>query len=305
MYSMNELIAIRRNRATFIGEPAREEGSPMAKYTYYIDFIRKLFGLDITDIIRKNLNDYRVYQKLGLRFVCLNTVAEVSTLRNNKMQLDERFAEELPEIEAKDDFTNIYLMHHTPYCKSDYNSDKYWVKDMDLNAYETFKDMIKKMQEGGEEKRKYFEGKKLKGQVESDNIIKDRNNILLYNDMIYLFEHWKETTNERCKQIVDEYKRNEEMAEIDYQEFLERWKKCRAKVSCDIILGGHVHEKRSTVKAEPACYVGKRFYENRSVLNYGVLEIRGDKTFEYVFYPHNKKQTEQDAPKCLDENRFI
>lgn len=67
--SMNELLVVHKDRATFNGEPAREEGSPMIKYTYYIDFLRRLLDLDISDIVNQNLNDYRVYPNYELELV--------------------------------------------------------------------------------------------------------------------------------------------------------------------------------------------------------------------------------------------
>lgn len=85
----------------------------MIKYTYYIDFVRRLLDLDISTIVKQNLNDYRAYPNYNLEFVCFNTISEVSMLRNNKVQIDEEFLKSLPNKE-KEKYARIFLMHHTP-----------------------------------------------------------------------------------------------------------------------------------------------------------------------------------------------
>lgn len=293
--SMNELVVIHRNRATFNGEPAREEGSPMIKYTYYIDFLRKLLDLDISDMIEKNLNDYRKYPNLNLEVVSLNTVAEVSMLRNNKMQIDMNYYEALPK-DGGEDYTKIYLLHHTPLYKNDYNRDKYWEPSADESLFSMLRECVQYYIEA-EKSRNWQVWDGIKDKLEDVSLEGKRTAI--YGDIYYLYQHRNEFTNERCQQIVNDYQRNEKMSSGDLYEYQYRLGNCFECISPDIILGGHVHKERKGkyVAGQRAidCYEGAKFFEKDGKgmrLHYGILEIRGNtnsakRKLEYEYYVTN------------------
>ncbi|MDD3403511.1 MAG: metallophosphoesterase [Hespellia sp.] len=278
--SMNELEVVHRNRMTYNGSPTKYDGSTMIKFSYYIDFLCELLDLNMSEVIRKNLNDYRVYEKLKVRFVTLNTVTEVSALRNNKMQLDENYIKSLPTVTKGDEYTNIYLMHHTPLYMNNYNNDKYWEKDITKEMQEVFGSIIEMIVEyySPESNKKivdvnnYFEQKKIQRILEV--MRKQCRKSSLYSDVMYLKQHWQDQTNERCIHIIMEYVVNKKMQERDRAEFRRRLKSANNKIHIDIILGGHTHQKRKN--KENDCFEEMKFYdEEKSAtrLNYGILEI--------------------------------
>lgn len=279
--SMNELLVVHKDRATFNGEPAREEGSPMIKYTYYIDFLRRLLDLDISDIVNQNLNDYRVYPNYELEFVCFNTVAEVSMLRNNKVQIDEGFLSGLPDENQKD-FFGIYLMHHTPlYVENDmdYNKDKYGYKDVEERLYSYLK-YLEECYWTNTIKEKEWDA--IRKQLA--NISKNGKKTGIYRDVEYLYNHRKDMTDERCYQIINEYRKNIDMCEKDKEIYAERLEAYMNHIKPDIIMGGHTHRKRvdeykkKGEKEGVLCCEAGKFYESTTMattqhLNYGILTI--------------------------------
>lgn len=288
--SMNELLVVHRNRATFNGEPAREEGSPMIKYTYYIDFVRRLLDLDISTIVKQNLNDYRAYPNYNLEFVCFNTISEVSMLRNNKVQIDEEFLKSLPNKE-KEKYARIFLMHHTPlYVEKnmDYNKDKYGYRDIDDTLYGILEAIETKYW------RKEFSAREeIDIRKQLDNISSMGKRTAIYQDVKYLYLHRKELTNERCNQIISEYRKNKKMRDKDraiYEKRLEKYMNC---IMPDIILGGHTHVKRegeyrrkNRQKNRIKCCEVAKFLarDTADYLNYGILTIDEKHNMEYKFY---------------------
>ena len=279
-----------RNRATFNGEPAREEGSPMIKYTYYIDFVRRLLDLDISTIVKQNLNDYRAYPNYNLEFVCFNTISEVSMLRNNKVQIDEEFLKSLPNKE-KEKYARIFLMHHTPlYVEKnmDYNKDKYGYRDIDDTLYGILEAIETKYW------RKEFSAREeIDIRKQLDNISSMGKRTAIYQDVKYLYLHRKELTNERCNQIISEYRKNKKMRDKDraiYEKRLEKYMNC---IMLDIILGGHTHVKRegeyrrkNRQKNRIKCCEVAKFLarDTADYLNYGILTIDEKHNMEYKFY---------------------
>ena len=276
--SMNELLVVHKDRATFNGEPAREEGSPMIKYTYYIDFLRRLLDLDISDIVNQNLNDYRVYPNYELELVCFNTIAEVSMLRNNKVQIDEEFLSGLPDENQKD-FFRIYLMHHTPlYVENDmdYNKDKYGYKDVEERLYNFLKHLEECYWTKTIEENEWDAIRK-----QLVNISENGKKTGIYRDVEYLYNHRKDMTDERCYQIVNEYRKNVDMCEKDKEIYEERLEAYMNHIKPDIIMGGHTHQKRvdeykkKGEKEGVLCCEAGKFYESTITkhLNYGILTI--------------------------------
>ena len=276
--SMNELLVVHKDRATSGGEPAREEGSPMIKYTYYIDFLRRLLDLDISDIVKQNLNDYRVYPNYNLEIVCFNTISEVSMLRNNKVQIDKMFLKNFSEEEQNDHF-KIYLMHHTPlYVKQDmdYNKDKYGYSDIDDTLYSSLEYLGENYGKRVLSKDKLNEMKR-----QLMNINEPGKNTRIYRDVDYLYSHCEELTNERCNQIINEYRKNEKMRDKDRAIYEVRLAQYMNIIRPDVILGGHTHVQREgkycgkREKKHIPCYEAAKFYmsDTSQYLNYGILTI--------------------------------
>lgn len=129
--SMNELETQHdeTHRASAGGRPAAKEGSPMAKFTYYINFLRQLLDVDIGPLIDNGLNEFRRYDDLQVSFLLLNTSIMANPLRNNKVHLDEDFVEHVDfklqqSIQAGNKI--VCLCHHGPRYHIDYLSDQYY-----------------------------------------------------------------------------------------------------------------------------------------------------------------------------------
>lgn len=129
--SMNELETQHdeTHRTSAGGRPATKEGSSMAKFTYYIDFMRQLLDMDTGNLIDNGLNEYRSYSNLRISFLCLNTSIMANPLRNNKVHLDQRFIDSVQfklNRDLKENNVIVCLCHHGPQYKVDYLSDQYY-----------------------------------------------------------------------------------------------------------------------------------------------------------------------------------
>jgi len=129
--SMNELETQHdeTHRASAGGRPASKDGSPMVKFTYYIDFLRQLLDIDVGALTDNGLNELRSYDRMGVSFLSLNTSIMANPLRNNKVHLDERFVDsvkfKLIQEKAKGNAV-VCLCHHGPQYTIDYLSDQYY-----------------------------------------------------------------------------------------------------------------------------------------------------------------------------------
>lgn len=127
--SMNELQAESipgAKRALGIGYPARNEGGPMVKFAYYINFMSQLFRTDINALIQNHLNEVRCYRQLGLTVLSINTVSEAGPLRTNKVLMNPQAGKELiHSTDLKNQFP-LLLAHHTPNYYINYLMDRYW-----------------------------------------------------------------------------------------------------------------------------------------------------------------------------------
>ena len=110
--SMNELAAQLGTRATEVGVPAKDEGSAMAKFSYYLNFIRKLLNVNIGELIDNNLYEVRTYRQLNMRVYSINTSAKANMLRTNRFSADSNLMKKimLPEVDGIRH--HIVLMHH-------------------------------------------------------------------------------------------------------------------------------------------------------------------------------------------------
>lgn len=127
--SMNELQAEPIpgvKRAVGVGYPARNEGGPMVKFAYYINFINQLFRTDVNMLIHNQLNEVRCYRQLGLTVLSINSVSEAGPLRTNKVLMNPLKGKELIHAtDLKNQFP-LLLTHHTPNYDIDYLMDRYW-----------------------------------------------------------------------------------------------------------------------------------------------------------------------------------
>lgn len=127
--SMNELETQHgeNHRVSESGKPATQEGSAMAKFTYYINFVRKLLDIEIGELIDNSLNELRCYDKMGVAFMCFNTSVMANPSRNNKVHLDQDFVHRaIRQLSSeKEKQVVIFLGHHGPDYKIDYVTDEY------------------------------------------------------------------------------------------------------------------------------------------------------------------------------------
>ena len=110
--SMNELASQLGTRATEVGVPAKDEGSAMAKFSYYLNFIRKLLNVNIGELIDNNLYEVRTYRQLDMRVYSINTSAKANMLRTNRFAADSELMKKIMRPEADGIRHHLVLMHH-------------------------------------------------------------------------------------------------------------------------------------------------------------------------------------------------
>lgn len=127
--SMNELKAASipgAKRTIGSGYPARNEGGPMVKFAYYINFMSRLFHVDINTLIQNQLNEMRCYRQLEISILAVNTISEAGPLRTNKVLMNPHIIKELIHAtDLKNQFP-LLLCHHTPNYPVNYLMDRYW-----------------------------------------------------------------------------------------------------------------------------------------------------------------------------------
>lgn len=97
----------------------------MVKFAYYIKFVCSLLGLDMNELIANDLNEVRHYRQMQLALYGINTVAEISPLRTNKVSLSKNELTNMLSESGADDCINIMLCHHSPKYSPDYLLDRY------------------------------------------------------------------------------------------------------------------------------------------------------------------------------------
>ena len=145
--SMNELETQHdeTHRASAGGRPAAQEGSPMAKFTYYINFLRQLLDVNIGTLIDQGLNEFRRYDDLNVSFLLLNTSIMANPLRNNKVHLDRHFVESVGfKMERGDNNRVVCLCHHGPRYPVDYVSDQYYESCVCIELTQRFRQFVDK-----------------------------------------------------------------------------------------------------------------------------------------------------------------
>ena len=110
--SMNELKAQSDGRTTQVGVPASDEGSTMAKFSYYINFIRRLLDINAGQLIDNKLYEVRTYKQLDIRTYSVNTSSKANMIRNNRFAFEVSALKKLMLPYDGGIKNHIILMHH-------------------------------------------------------------------------------------------------------------------------------------------------------------------------------------------------
>lgn len=291
--SMNELETQHgeSRRTSLGGRPASQEGSAMAKFTYYINFIRKLLDIEVGELIDNNLNELRCYDKIGVDFVCFNTSIMANPARNNKVHLDENFATHAARrlSEQRGKRVTVFLGHHGPSYEIDYISDEYLEPYICHELTRGFKDAILKKEteskkalgklkedmetlkptEPGEEIDNSFvqawlvhnKMKTLPDDVEK-KVVERRKKTLLYGQLSFLVELMQKDEaewgiNERYQKIIAEVNRAKLLSEKDKAAYDKVFDRLVERIKPAVCLSGHTHAWE--LLPDKQCYVAKRF----------------------------------------------
>lgn len=266
---MNELSAVQVNRKLQYGYASTFEGSIMAKFTYYIDFIRKLLGTPVGNMINSRLNEVRRYSSMGLTVCCLNSCCKANPLRTNKVKLDNTWInEQINSVLCNDEGTNICVVHHAPTYKINYFADKY-----KFNWDKIKKDNIKLDDELREviacfclrEKISQEKIETIK-QISSDDNLFDE--LCRYNKS--RLQYGDDFISTFVSQSIEDIK----LSVDDRNDYNDLMTKLVDKFRFKYILAGHEHERRKTSYNEVDVYIGDQFYnEKNKKLCYAVLKL--------------------------------
>ncbi len=93
--TMNELMSSSENRETKFGEPSKDSGGTMVKFTYFIEILQQWLDAPAVRLIKHDLNEYRYYKNLNLRVLILNSISGANVHQNNKVRLNWKITDEL------------------------------------------------------------------------------------------------------------------------------------------------------------------------------------------------------------------
>ena len=237
--TMNELKSESEERHTTIGTPAKDEGSAMAKFAYYLDFLRKLLNTDLGRLVDNNVFEIRKYSNLGTNFYCINTSSKASALRNNKVSFDYNSFERLTHTPHDDAEYRIMLAHHSPRYPINYIWDRLGCE----KDWETFvrQVMLISMTYGDAEEEKVQALKKIMDDMEKSEskIIKSHDFKLLET---YCENPKQATTAEQWVKMFSEFYFAQKMSNIDIADYQTALQKSNADIHFDFALGGHIHD---------------------------------------------------------------
>lgn len=293
--SMNELETQHgeNHRASESGRPAAQEGSAMAKFTYYINFVRKLLDIESGELIDNSLNELRCYDKMGVAFLCLNTSVMANPARNNKVHLDEGFVRRaIRQLSAeKEKQTLVFLGHHGPAYEIDYVADEYLESFICHEITQGFKDALRKklpedqkralnelkqrMDElitpssGDDLDNDFVQAWLLKNEPKElppdikDKVIKRRKKTRLYNQLTFLIDQMEKSEsergiNERYQKIIAEVNRAELLSQKDQDFYIQVFDLLKS-LQPAVCLSGHTHVWDKGGDAGKHYYVAKRF----------------------------------------------
>lgn len=292
--SMNELETQHgeNHRASEGGRPAAQEGSAMAKFTYYINFVRKLLDVEIGDLIDNGLNELRRYDKMGVTFLCCNTSIMANPARNNKVHLDENFIRRAIRQMSPDEAV-IFLGHHGPDYTIDYVSDEYlellicrkvtraFVAAIQKNKDDEKKEDLKALKEQMEQLDEPTSGEILDNdfvqallvhdkmkELPSDikmRVVNRRKKTRLYRQLTFLQEQLEKADierniNERYQKIIAEVSRAQLLADYDQAAYSSAFQLLKDKDKLNLVacLSGHIHVW--DLNSKESHYAAKRFF---------------------------------------------
>jgi hypothetical protein len=266
---MNELSAVQENRKLQYGFASSNEGSIMAKFTYYINFVRKLLGVPIGNLIDNRLNENRNYKSMNLSICCLNSCVKENPLRTNKVQLDKLWIEEqIKHLMASkiDSQINLCVVHHAPGYKINYAVDKYKFKwdvlsgnNWDINKeLRKIIDLFISRNPIPEDKMKLIQ-----------KVIKDDN---LYDDLKRYQDERLNIENDYVSAFISELKEDIMISDKDITNYKNQITELNNVFKFDYVLAGHEHSSRNEIIDELNTYVGDIFFnKEKGKLNYAVL----------------------------------
>lgn len=296
--SMNELETQHgeSHRASGGGRPATQEGSAMAKFTYYINFVRKLLDVEIGDLIDNSLNELRHYDKMGVTFLCCNTSIMANPARNNKVHLDENFINRaIRQLSSeKEKQTVIFLGHHGPDYEIDYVSDEYLEH---LMCKEITQDFAKAIQKGNDKERKkalealqkkmealkapdgilnndFIQAWLVRNQIDElpadikDKVVSRRKKTRLFRQLTFLLEQLEKAEidrniNERYQKILAEVTRARLLADHDQAAYRSAFSHLETKLKPFVCLSGHTHAW--SLRPDKQHFVAKRFFSETMI----------------------------------------
>lgn len=314
--SMNELETQHgeNHRASGGGKPATQEGSAMVKFTYYINFIRKLLDIDIGDLIDDSLNDLRCYDKMDVAFLCFNTSIMANPDRNNKVHLDGNFAHRAVRqlTTEKRRQTVIFLGHHGPNYKIDYVSDEYLepyicqeitqkfvcaiLKDKDKDRQKALHDLKEQMDDlkhapldniiNNDFVQAWLVDNHMREFPEGvwEKVVDRRKKTRLYKHLSLLLEQLEKdelerSINERYQKIIAEIQRASMLSQYDQKAYNEVFEflNCLEPAVC---LSGHTHEWE--LDASHHHYTANRFCrEKKKVETVGSSKLKETRFLNY------------------------
>lgn len=295
-------------RATGLGYPARKDGGPMVKFAYYIKFLCDLLDLDITELVRNDLNESRRYLRMGLTVYGLNTVSEIGPLRTNKVSLN--LDAVLPLVKAREPRNrfNLILSHHGPCYRLDYLMDRYgiWIKELSDETQQTWISKFANALEQFDSSPKTPEDQKTCSDILSklqQEILKypvQRNSYDLLRDISTAIQALKEHPgfNERLSLLHHTLLRDRQMMEHDEKLLDDAFGELMRRIGFHMCLSGHTHAYRSDfyrdpltkVKTQILCVEGDRMFDGDKI-HYAIVEIDDQKhQVRWTGYPTDSSQ---------------
>ena len=138
--TMTDIETVEKKRETASGTPSDAEGTTMAQFSYFIDFLQDLLNIDISEYIHNDLNEIRHYEKLNTDLICLHSATGVGPIRSNKVRLSGKAMKRILNKYDGHAKNKICLVHHTPAYSINYVQDMYFTE---LFASRRFRGLIK------------------------------------------------------------------------------------------------------------------------------------------------------------------
>lgn len=303
-------------RATGLGYPARKDGGPMVKFAYYIKFLCDLLDLDITELVRNDLNESRRYLRMGLTVYGLNTVSEIGPLRTNKVSLN--LDAVLPLVKAREPRNrfNLILSHHGPLYRLDYLMDRYgiWIKELRDETQKTwindFTDALDRFVSSPKTDDDRKECSDILSALQQEILCKLRekapaskfseNSYDLLRDISTAIQALKEhpSFNERLSLLHHTLLRDRQMMEHDEDLLKDAFGELMRRIGFHMCLSGHTHAYRSDFYPDPLtkaktqilCVEGDRMFDGDKI-HYAIVEIDDQKhQVRWTGYPTDSRQ---------------